>query len=249
MELENKVAFITGGATGIGRAATELFAREGATVYLADVNESLGEAVAAEHREAGLDVTFTRLDVTDEDGVRRALDAVVSRSGRLDCAANFAAVTVQGARRPTGEVSIESFDKVVDVDLRGLFLSVKHEIQHMLEAGGSIVNCSSGSGLVGTPGNPGYVAAKHGVIGLTKAAALDYAGRGVRVNALVPGLTATPILEGIPQDVLRNVEKGIPMQRVARPDEIAQAALWLCSDRSTYATGSTLVVDGGYTAQ
>ena len=249
MELKDKVAFITGGAAGIGKATARLFASEGATVHAADVNEAAGEAAAAELRKEDLDVWFVRVDVTDPDSLRRALDDVVAQSGRLDCAANFAAVTVQGARQPTGEVDIETFDRIVGVDLRGTFLSVKYEIQHMLKSGGSIVNCSSGSGIVGTPLNPSYVSAKHGVIGLSKAAALDYADKGIRVNTVVPGVTATSILDGVPEEVRRKVESVIPMGRLARPEEIAQAALWLCSDRSSYATGSTVIVDGGFTAQ
>ncbi len=249
MELEGKVAFLTGAATGIGRATAELFAREGADVYLADINEEAGKVAEAEIRALGLRASFIRADVTDEDSMRDALAQVGSQAGRLDCAVNCAAVTLKGARNRTGDVDVEAFDRIIEVDLRGLFLSVKHEIQLMGEKGGSIVNVSSGSGLVGTRWNPSYVAAKHGVVGLSKAAAMDYADLGIRVNTLVPGVTDTPILAGIPQSVLDEINSQIPMRRIARPIEIANGALWLCSDRSAYATGSTLVIDGGFTAQ
>ncbi|EFC86775.1 SDR family NAD(P)-dependent oxidoreductase [Parafrankia sp. EUN1f] len=249
MELEGKSAFLTGAATGIGRAVAELFAREGANVYVADINEEAGKLAETEIRALGLSVTFVRVDVTDEASVRDGLAQVGSEAGRLDCAVNCAAVTVQGARNRTGDVDVQTFDEILSVDLRGLFLSVKYEILQMGETGGSIVNVSSGSGVVGTRWNPSYVAAKHGVVGLSKAAALDYADKGIRVNTLVPGVTETPILAGIPKSVRDEIETQIPMRRLARPLEIANGALWLCSDRSSYVTGSMLIIDGGFTAQ
>jgi NAD(P)-dependent dehydrogenase (short-subunit alcohol dehydrogenase family) len=247
MELEGKIAFITGGATGIGRATAELFAREGAEVWIADINEELGQDAVTAITATGGRAGFVRVDVSDPDSMEAAVAQASAGPGRLDCAVNCAAITHTGKRLPTGEVDLEVFDRIVKVDLRGMFISVQHEIRAMLEHGGSIVNCSSGSGIVGARFNPSYVAAKHGVVGLSKAAALDYADDGIRVNTLVPGLTATPILEGIPPGTLRATEAAIPMKRVARPLEIAQGALWLCSDRSSYATGSTLVIDGGFT--
>jgi NAD(P)-dependent dehydrogenase (short-subunit alcohol dehydrogenase family) len=249
VELEGRVAFLTGGATGIGRATAELFAREGANVFLTDINEASGNLAQEEIQALGLSATFIAADVSEENQISDALAQVVATAGRLDCAVNYAAVTVQGNRLAAGDVPVEVFDQIVKVDLRGMFLSMKHEIQQMLGTGGSIVNCSSGSGVVGTRWNPSYVAAKHGVLGLSKAGALDYADKNIRVNTLVPGVTATPILDGIPKAILAEVESAIPMGRVAHAHEIANAALWLCSDRSSYATGSTLVVDGGYTAQ
>lgn len=249
MELEGKVAFITGGATGIGRATAELFADEGAQVWIADLNEDEGRKASDAISARGGIGGFAKVDVSDPDSLAAAVAEATASTGRLDCAVNCAAVTHQGKRLPTAEVDVDTFDRIVKVDLRGMFLSVQHEIRAMLEGGGSIVNCSSGSGVVGTRLNPSYVSAKHGVIGLSKAAALDYAADGIRVNALVPGLTATPILDGISAEVLRDVEAAIPMKRIAQAKEIAQAALWLCSDRSSYATGSTLIVDGGFTAQ
>lgn len=249
MELEGKIAFITGGATGIGRATAELFVNEGAEVWIADLNEEVGQEAASTLAASGGRASFVRVDVADPDSMAAAMATATAESGRLDCAVNCAAVTHQGTRLPTAEVELATFDRIVKVDLRGMFISVQHEIRAMLEHGGSIVNVSSGSGVVGGKLNPSYVAAKHGVVGLSKAAALDYADAGIRVNTLVPGLTATPILDGVPADVLKQVEAAIPMQRVAQPIEIAQAALWLCSDRSSYATGSMLIVDGGYTAQ
>ena len=249
MELEGKIAFITGGATGIGRATAELFAREGAEVWIADLNEDLGREAVDAVSAAGGRAGFVRVDVSDPDGMEIAVAEATAQSGRLDCAVNCAAVTHTGKRLPTGEVDLKTFDRIIEVDLRGMFISVQLEIRAMLEHGGSIVNCSSGSGVVGGKMNPSYVAAKHGVVGLSKAAALDYADAGIRVNCLVPGLTATPILDSIAPETLRATEAAIPMKRVASAIEIAQGALWLCSDRSSYATGSTLIIDGGFTAQ
>jgi NAD(P)-dependent dehydrogenase (short-subunit alcohol dehydrogenase family) len=249
MELEGKVAFLTGAAAGIGLASAELFAREGADVYFSDVDTQSGEAAESELRAQGLSVTFLASDVTDEDSLKETLAQVTAAAGRLDCAVNFAAVSIKGTRHATAEVDAAVFDRIIEVDLRGSFLSTKHEILAMQETGGSIVNVSSGSGVVGTRWNPSYVSAKHGVIGLSKAAALDYADKRIRVNTLVPGVTATQMLSEVPAEVMAEIEAGIPMSRVARPQEIAQGALWLCSDRSSYATGSTLVIDGGYTTQ
>ena len=249
MELEGKIAFITGGATGIGRATGELFAQEGAEVWIADLNEELGRATTEEISSSGGMARFVRVDVSDPDDMAAAVAQATASSGRLDCAVNCAAVTHTGKRLPTAEVDLDTFDRILKVDLRGMFISVQHEIRSMLEHGGSIVNVSSGAGVVGGKLNPSYVAAKHGVVGLSKAAALDYADAGIRVNTLVPGLTATPILDGIAPETLRATEAAIPMGRIAQPVEIAQGALWLCSNRSSYATGSTLIIDGGFTTQ
>jgi NAD(P)-dependent dehydrogenase (short-subunit alcohol dehydrogenase family) len=248
--LEGRSAFVTGGSTGIGRATCLALSKEGARVVVADLNESDGATVVEEIRSRGGEALFVRTDVSIPEQVEAAVAAAVNGFGRVDCAVNSAAVTMKSVRVPTAEVDIDLFDRVIAVDLRGTFLSMKYELRQMaLQGEGSVVNISSGSGLVASKFNPSYIAAKHGVIGLAKAAALDYAGTGIRVNALVPGVTRTPMIADIPADYMKNVEAGIPVQRVAEPSEIANAILWLCSPLSSYATGSTLVVDGGYTAQ
>ena len=249
-ELEGNSAFVTGGSTGIGRASVLALAKEGARVVVADVNEAEAATVVDEVRRAGGEAMFVRTDVSIPEEVEAAIAAAVEAFGGVDCAVNCAAVTHQGIRVPTAEVDIDHFDRIIAVDLRGTFLSMKYELRQMaLQGRGSVVNISSGSGLVASKNNPSYIAAKHGVIGLAKAAALDYAETGIRVNVLVPGVTRTPMIAAIPPEYMKAVEAGIPLQRVAEPSEIANAIVWLCSPLSSYATGSTLVVDGGYTAQ
>ena len=249
-ELEGCSAFVTGGSTGIGRATVLALAKEGARVVVADVNETDGSTLIDEVRDAGGETLFVRTDVSEPESVEAAVAAAVAAFGGIDCAVNCAAVTLKGDRFPTAEVDIALFDRVIAVDLRGTFLSMKYELRQMAKQGrGSVVNISSGSGLVASKFNPSYIAAKHGVIGLAKAAAMDYADTGIRVNVVVPGLTNTPMIADVPAEYLKNIERGIPVQRAAEPTEIANAILWLCSPLSSYATASTLVVDGGYTAQ
>ncbi len=249
-ELEGRSAFVTGGSTGIGRATALALAKQGARVVVADVNEADATTVVEEIRARGGEAVFVRTDVSVPEQVEAAVAAAVDAFGGVDCAVNCAAVTLKSVRVPTAEVDIDIFDRIIAVDLRGTFLSMKYELRQMaLQGQGSVVNISSGSGLVAQKFNPSYIAAKHGVIGLAKAAAMDYADTGIRVNVVVPGVTRTPMIADIPPEYMKNVEAGIPLQRVAEPDEIAQGILWLCSPLSSYATGSTLVVDGGYTAQ
>lgn len=249
-ELEGRSAFITGGSTGIGRATALALAKEGARVFVADVNEADATTVVDEIRSGGGEASFVRTDVSDPSQIEAAVESAVDAFGGVDCAVNCAAVTLKSVRVPTAEVDIDVFDRIIAVDLRGTFLSMKYELRQMARQGqGSVVNISSGSGLVASKFNPSYIAAKHGVIGLAKAAALDYADTAIRVNVVVPGVTRTPMIADIPPDYMKNIEAGIPVHRVAEPSEIANAILWLCSPLSSYATGSTLVVDGGYTAQ
>ena len=249
-DLEGRSAFVTGGSTGIGRATALAFAKEGARVVVADVNETDGATVVKEIRGGGGEALFVRTDVSDPEQIEAAVTAAVEAFGGVDCAVNCAAVTLKSVRVPTAEVDISTFDRIIEVDLRGTFLSMKYELRQMaLQGHGSVVNISSGSGLVASKFNPSYIAAKHGVIGLAKAAALDYAETGIRVNVVVPGVTNTPMLADVPADYQKKIEEGIPLQRLAEPPEIANAILWLSSPLSSYATGSTLVVDGGYTAQ
>ena len=249
-DLDGCSALVTGGSTGIGRATVLALAKEGARVVVADINEADSATVIDQVHGGGGEALFVRADVSVPEQVEAAVASAVDAFGGLDCAVNCAAVTHSGVRVPTAEVDIDHFDRIIAVDLRGTFLSMKYELRQMaLQGHGSVVNISSGSGLVASKFNPSYIAAKHGVIGLAKAAAIDYADQGIRVNVLVPGVTRTPMIADIPDEYMKNIEAGIPLNRVAEPSEIANAILWLCSPLSSYATGSTLVVDGGYTAQ
>ena len=249
--LEGRVALITGAASGIGRAAAGLFAGEGARVVLADVDGEGAEAVAGRVRDAGGEALGVAADVSVASDVRAAVGAALDAWGRLDCAYNNAGIS--GPAHPVAEMPEEQFDRALAVMLKGVFLCMKYELPPMLERrAGAIVNCASGAGLIGFPGQSGYVAAKHGVVGLTKAAALEYAASGVRVNAICPGTARTGIVEdwvGDDPELERQVTALHPVGRIAEPEEIAQAALWLCGDQASFVTGSALSVDGGYVAQ
>jgi len=249
--LHGKAALVTGGGSGLGRASAIAFARAGATVTVADVDADGGKETAAlVFEEAGGDAEFVRADVTDPDDVAAMVDKAVSRWGRLDCAVNNAGTTGPGA--PTADYTLEDWNRTVGLNLTGVFLCLRYEIPAMLEHGGAIVNMASGAGLVGFPGLPAYVASKHGVVGLTRAAALEYAPQGVRVNAICPGSTRTPMLEsfmGGDEKVERMMTRSVPLGRLGRPEEIAEAVVWLCSDAASFVVGHALAVDGGAVIQ
>jgi NAD(P)-dependent dehydrogenase (short-subunit alcohol dehydrogenase family) len=244
--LEGKAALVTGGGSGVGRASAIAMARAGATVTVADVNEDGGKETAAVVLEEGADVDFVRADVTQPDDVAAMVDKTVARWGHLDCAVNNAGTT--GASAPTADYTLDDWIRTIELNLTSVFLCLKHEIPVMLERGGAIVNMASGAGLVGFPGLPAYVASKHGVVGLTRAAAMEYAGQGVRINAICPGSTRTPMLEGFiggDEQVERMLTRPIPVGRLGRPEEIAEAVVWLCSDAASFVVGHALAVDGG----
>jgi A-factor type gamma-butyrolactone 1'-reductase (1S-forming) len=249
-----KVALVTGATSGIGRETALQFAREGARVVLSGRREPKGRAVVSEIETAGGEALFVQTDVTDADSVRRLVDATVARFGRLDCAFNNAGIGGD-TMRPTADHSQENWDNVIATNLTGVWLSMKAEISAMLRCGGgSIVNNSSGYGLVGSGiGHAPYAAAKHGVIGLTKSAAIEYATQGIRVNAVCPGWTHSemvdPALVAMPEAFTAILKNEVPMQRIAAAVEIARAVLWLCSDEASYVTGHPLVVDGGAVAR
>jgi NAD(P)-dependent dehydrogenase (short-subunit alcohol dehydrogenase family) len=249
--LEGKAALVTGGGSGLGRASAIALARAGATVTVADVDERGGnETAALVSEEAGGDADFVRADVTQADEVEAMVDKAVARWGRLDCALNNAGTT--GVSAPTADYTLDDWNRAIALNLTGVFLCLKYELPAMLERGGAIVNMASGAGLVGFPGLPAYVASKHGVVGLTRAAALEYASQGVRVNAICPGSTRTPMLEGFmggDEQVERMMTRAVPLGRLGRPEEIADAVVWLCSDAASFVVGHSLAVDGGSVIQ
>jgi NAD(P)-dependent dehydrogenase (short-subunit alcohol dehydrogenase family) len=249
--VEGKVALITGGGSGIGRATALLFGREGAKVVVADYNAEGGERTVKTIKEAGRTAVFHAADVSNPQDVDGLMHKIVETYGRLDCAFNNAGI--EGHMATTPDCSIENWNRVIAINLTGVFLCMKYEIPLMLRhGGGSIVNTSSGAGLVGLSGMPAYVAAKHGVSGLTKAAALEFAQKGIRVNAVCPGFIHTPMVDRVLDKGTFSEEQifaAEPMHRMGKPEEIAEAVLWLCSEASSFVTGLPMPVDGGYVAQ
>jgi NAD(P)-dependent dehydrogenase (short-subunit alcohol dehydrogenase family) len=248
-DFAGKVAFVSGAASGIGRAAAVDFARKGACVVVADVVEQGNLETARMVEEAGARALAVRCDVSRAEDVKAALDRVVEAFGRLDCAFNNAGV--EQPITPVADLTQEQWDRIINIDLRGVFLCMKHEIPLMLKQGrGAIVNTSSGAGIKGFAGQAGYCAAKFGVIGLSKAAALDYARSSIRVNVVCPGIIATPMMDRFSGGTTEGQDRVIaqePVGRMGTPEEIAAAVVWLCSDAATFVTGHAMVIDGGQT--
>ncbi len=250
ISFENQVALVTGAASGLGLATAKAFAEAGAAVVLADWDEKEVQSAAKGLSDRGHKTLAVRCDVSDDAQVEAMMNQTVSTFGRLDAAYNNAGV--QGVLAETADSPREDYDRVMGVNLRGVWSCMKFELRKMREQGsGAIVNCSSLGGLVGGNQRGTYHAAKHGVIGFTKSAALEYATRGIRVNAICPGMIHTPmfdkmIAEGQGEELNAMLKANVPMGRMGRPEEIADAVLWLCSSAASYVTGQSISVDGGY---
>lgn len=251
ISFEDKVALVTGAAMGVGLATAQAFAEAGAAVVLSDLDEAALRSATEQLRAAGHNVIGLRADVSSEADVAGLIDETVSKFGRLDAAFNNAGIQVPPAEIP--DVPNDDYERVMAVNLRGVWNCMKHELRTMIARGsGAIVNCSSIGGLVGGPSSAAYHGAKHGVIGLTRSAGLENAARGIRVNAVCPGTIDTPMVAAMiaeRPELRAEFEAKAPIKRFGRPDEIAAAVLWLCSDAASYVVATTLVIDGGVTAQ
>ena len=247
--LDDRTAFVTGGGSGIGRATALRLAEEGALVMVADRNGEAAEETSVMIRGMGGESYAQALDVVDEAAVDACVDALISRWGRLDVAFNNAGVSLEDASSPWG--ALAAYDRMMDVNARGVLLCMRAELRHMTAAGrGAIVNTASIAGLTGA-GGAGYCGSKHAVVGLTRSAALAYAARGVRVNAVCPGVIATPMVDAARQDprTAAIIDQMHPIGRAGEAREIADAVVFLCSDMSSFITGHPLAVDGGFTAR
>ena len=250
--LKNKVALVTGGSSGIGRASAIALAKTGAIVVIADIDNSGGEKTAQEIKELCGEAKFVKTNVSKANDVERLIQKIVRTYGRLDCAHNN--VGIEGEKAKTADCSEENWDNVIQTNLKSIWLCMKYEINQMSKQNnGVIVNTSSVYGVVGCErGLPAYVASKHGIIGLTKTAALEYAGSGIRVNAVCPGAIDTPFRKRLVGSNCKeefNSCTRYPIGRIGKAEEVASAVVWLCSDESTYITGSLIVIDGGLTAR
>jgi len=253
--VNGKVALVTGGGAGIGEAAALALAREGAKVVLCDVDAAGGADTVRQIEAAGGEALFVESDVSRAGDVAALIASAVDRFGALDCAVNNAGI--QGEVNTTEQCSEDNWNRIIAINLTGVWLCMKYEIAQMKrQGGGAIVNIGSNFGLVGSPGMPAYSAAKHGVLGLTKTAALENATAGVRVNAVCPGPVQTPLVDQMlhaqpdaAAEIMESITSRLPLGRIGRPEEISGAIVWLCSDQASFATGMAMPVDGGFTTQ
>jgi NAD(P)-dependent dehydrogenase (short-subunit alcohol dehydrogenase family) len=248
-QFAGKVAIVTGGASGIGAACSTTLAQGGAKLVVADLNENLGNQIVSEIKAHGSDAIFTRTDVGQQADVEAMVDAAMESFGRLDIAVNNAGIG--GEQNPTGAYSIEGWQKVIDINLNSVFYCMRYQIPRMLESGGgAIVNMASILGSVGFANSPAYVAAKHGVVGLTKSAALEYAKQGIRINSVGPAFIATPLVSNsLDEATLKALESMHAVGRLGEAQEVANLVAFLCSDQASFLTGGYYLADGGYTAQ
>jgi len=249
-EYQGKVVLVTGGSYGIGRSAAMEFARRGAKVAIADVDVERGEETLQRINKDGGEAIFIKTDVSSEEDVKAMIEKTVETYGKLDCAFNNAGIHKQFVS--TVDFKAEDWDEMINVNLKSVWLCMKYEIPQMLKQGkGAIVNTSSAAGLVGAPSNPAYPASKHGVVGLTKCTALEFARKGIRVNCVCPGPTRTGMNEALvatSPEIVKAMDQKVPMGRIGEPEEVAAAAIFLCSDEASYITGHSLPVDGGIVA-
>lgn len=244
-----KVAFVTGAASGIGQATARAFVRAGYSTVLADVNETAGAALAAELQAEGVCI-FQPCDVTDSASIKRAIDLTAETFGRLDAVFNSAGIEGEKGKA-TADCSSENWNRVIATNLTGVWDCMRHQIPLMIASGGgSIVNCSAVAGVVGAPFVPAYVAAKHGVTGITKAAAIEYGAQKIRVNAVCPGVIDTPMVRmALSAEIMESIVAQTPLVRVGTTEEVASAVLWLCDEGSAFVTGQAIAMDGGWTAR
>jgi NAD(P)-dependent dehydrogenase (short-subunit alcohol dehydrogenase family) len=246
---KNKVALVTGGSSGIGRAAALAFAKKGANVVVVDWKEN--DEMVDLIKELGSEAIFIKCDVSKTDDVKNMVAQTIAAFGRLDYAFNNAGI--EGTRANTFDCTEENWDKTIGVNLKGVWLCMKYEIPEILKQGkGVIVNCASVAGMIGFAGLPAYVASKHGIVGLTKTTALEYATQGIRVNVVCPGVIQTPMIDRLTGKTKEAIEQFTalePLRRFGLPEEIANAVVWLCSDEASFVTGHVMAVDGGFTAQ
>ncbi|MVZ65475.1 SDR family oxidoreductase [Sphingobacterium sp. DK4209] len=245
-QLENKVAIVTGGASGIGKAIVHLFIQEGAKVVVADLNEKLGDELIDSLGDSN--IIFVKADASSAEDNKKIVEVAIENFGALHIAVNNAGIG--GDSATVGELSIESWKKVIDINLNGVFYGMHYQLPEIEKVGGSIINMASILGQVGFANSSAYVAAKHGVVGLTKTAGWEYATKGVRINAIGPGFIATPLVDNaLDENALKYLETQHAFQRLGRPEEVAELALWLASDKSSFVTASYYPVDGGYLAK
>jgi NAD(P)-dependent dehydrogenase (short-subunit alcohol dehydrogenase family) len=242
---EGKTAFITGAASGIGRATAVAFAAEGARVVVTDRVEAALQETAEYVKESGGEVLAIACDVSKPEEIEAAVAQAVNTFGRIDCAFNNAGV--ENKATPLHEIELEEWDRILSINLRGTFVCMKHEIAQMVRQGsGVVVNTSSGAGIRGVAGGASYAASKHAMIGMTKSAALDYAKQNIRVNCVLPGNIATPMMDRFTDGDIQKAIDLEPVGRLGKPEEIAEAVLWMCSDLGGFVTGASIVVDGGW---